>query len=122
MYTRKYEEVIDFLENLDETSFLIAEQAIPIQKLYIQPLVREVDGKNVAFLALRNIQIKKQDRRKGIMTYVFNSMKDSGLNIMFDDIINDHLFNFLIEKGFTAFYYEKQDCKIRSAYLIQNME
>ena len=122
MYTRDYQDIVYFLENLSATSFIIAEKAYPIEKLHIQSLVREIDGKSITFLALRNIQIAKAERRKGIISFIVKKMKDSGLNIMFDDIVSEHLFDFLMRENFSSLFYEKMGYKIRAAYLIQETE
>lgn len=122
MYTRDYQDVVYFLENLDTTSLIVAKKAYPIEKLSIQPLVREIDGKDVTFLALRNIQITKAERRKGVISFIVKKMKDSGLNIMFDDIVSEHLFNFLMKEGFSPLFYVKMGYNIRAAYLIQKTE
>lgn len=122
MYTRRYQDVVEFLDNLTPTSFLIVEKAYPIEKMHIQSLIREVDGKNLNFISIRNIQINQKERRKGTMSFILEKMKKSGLNVWIDDIINDDFFNYLISEGYTARFYEKQHCKIRAAYLIQEME
>jgi hypothetical protein len=122
MYTRKYQDVVEFLDNLTPTSFLIVEKAHPIEKMHIQSLMREIDGKDLNFISIRNIQINEKERRKGTMSFILEKMKKSGLNVWVDDIINDDFFNYLISEGYTALFYEKQNCKIRAAYLIQEME
>lgn len=122
MYTRKYEDVVDFLNNLSSKSFLIVEKAYPIEKMHIQSLVREVNGESLNFISIRNIQINEKERRKGTMSFVLEKMKKSGLNVWVDDIINDNFFNYLISEGYTALFYEKQNCEIRAAYLIQEKE
>lgn len=122
MYTRNYQDVVYFLENLSATSFMIAEEAYTIEKLHIQTLVRKVNGKNIIFLALRNIKIAKAERRKGIISCIIKKMKDSGLNIMVDDIVSEHLFDFLMREGFDSLFYVKMGYNIRAAYLIQETE
>lgn len=122
MYTRRYQDVVEFLDNLTPNSFLIVEKAYPIEKMHIQSLIREVDGKDLNFISIRNIQINEKERRKGTMSFILEKMKKSGLNVWVDDIINDDFFNYLISEGYTAQFYEKQNCKIRAAYLIQEME
>lgn len=122
MYTRKYQDVVEFLDNLTPTSFLIVEKAHPIEKMHIQSLMREFDGKDLNFISIRNIQINEKERRKGTMSFILEKMKKSGLNVWVDDIINDDFFNYLISEGYTALFYEKQNCKIRATYLIQEME
>lgn len=119
MYTKNYNEVIDFIENLNAKSFLLAIDAFPIEKMLIQPLERNIEGKNIRFLSLRDIKISKSERNQGIMTFLLDKMIKSGISIMVDDIINDNLFNYLLKNRFKSIEYIKNGSKMRSAYLIQ---
>jgi hypothetical protein len=120
MYLRHYQDIILALHDIKLGDLILASEASPIKKLLIQKLSREVDGKTIDFIALRDIYVDENHRRNGVCKKVIDLMESSGDNIMVDDIISDDLFHYLVSKDFIPYSYKKNDGKlIRSVFKLK---
>lgn len=64
-----------------------------------------MQSKEHLFLALRNVEIKKEYQRQGICTKLIQCLLDfcqkHKINFWIDDVVNDDLYNFLIKQSQT---------------------
>lgn len=122
MYLTAYEDVVSALETVDQLNysdfFMVAKNAYPIEKLFIQRLNRMVNGKEIAFLSVRDIVIAKDSQQSGIFTTLLSTLEKQNIPIMINDIVNDKLDNFLMKRGYVAYAHEKNDSKTRSRYVL----
>lgn len=109
------------LKNIDEESFLIAEHCYPIKNFHMQTIKREINSEVISFLSIKNIIIFEEKRNQSFFsTIIFPLINNFSLNICFDDIVNDRLFNFLIKNNYQPFFYIKNNEKIRAAYRLKS--
>lgn len=122
MYLTAYEDVFSALETVDQSNysefFMVAKNAYPIEKLFIQRLNRMVNGKEIAFLSVRDIVIAKDSQQSGIFTALLSTLEKQNIPIMINDVVNDKLDNFLMKRGYIAYAHEKNDSKTRSRYVL----
>jgi len=110
----------DFFKNIQHDSFLIAENCFPIQKFHLQPIKRNIDSKEIEFLAIKNILIFEEKRNQGTFSkFIFPLIDNLNFNICFDDIVNDRLFSFLIKNNYQPLFYMKNNYDFRAAYKIK---
>lgn len=110
----------DYLQNLKKDSFLIAENCFPIQRFHLQTIKRNINNQEIEFLTIKNIVIFEEKRNQGTFSkFVFPLLDNLNFNICFDDIVNDHLFKFLINNHYKPFVYTKNNQQIRAAYKIK---
>lgn len=108
------------LKNINEESFLIAENCYPIKNFHMQKIKREINSEVISFLSIKNIIIFEEKRNQSFFsTIIFPLINNFSLNICFDDIVNDRLFNFLIKNNYQPFFYIKNNEKIRAAYRLK---
>lgn len=122
MYTNNYQELLTILENLKQEEcsrfLIIAKDAEPLDMLYIQPLVRTYENKEITFLSLRNIIISEQFRNQGICSKILDILESKKYPIFIDDIINDEFDKLLEKRGYIKFYYTKNGENLLSRILI----
>lgn len=115
MFFNSKQEIISYICNNPSLSCLVAETE-EIERLLITTLIRD----NINFLSLRNIVIKENFRRKGIFTSIINALEYTDRNILIDDIINDNLYKFFLDRNYIHYSYVKNNdiihCMIRKVY------
>lgn len=122
MYLTAYEDVVSALETVDQLNysdfFMVVKNAYPIEKLFIQRLNRMVNGKEIAFLSVRDIVIAKDSQQSGVFTNLLSTLEKQNIPIMVNDIVNDKLDDFLMKRGYIAYSHQKNDSKTRSRYVL----
>lgn len=120
MYLKNYEAVNEAIESIDADNYrdflLLAVDAGPIQKMFIQRLTREINGKVIDFLSIRDVIIKNDERGKHIFSNILSKLEDKQIPIMVDDIINDKLDQHLMNNGYISYNHLKNGTKTRSRY------
>ncbi len=108
------------LQTLNYDSFLIAENCFPIQRLHVQTIKRNINNTETCFLAIKNIVLYEEKRKQKVFShFILPLIEKSNINICFDDIVNNKLFDFLIKNNYQPFFYKKNNETIRAAYKIQ---
>lgn len=77
--------------------------------LSIQPVLREVEGNETKFIAVKCIEIKEAYRSKKVFRQILNILESKNIPIFIDDILNNRLFQFLTNRGY-------KNIKHQSAY------
>lgn len=110
----------------NESSFCISNSELKYQhninifdKLYMTTLNRNIEGKEITFISIRDIDIKKEYRTQNIFKNIINELEKLNINIMIDDIINHRLFSFLYKLGYKPLKYNQYGGWIRSMYKIK---
>lgn len=120
MYLKNYEEVKQALNEINAENYtdflLLAVDAGPIQKIFIQRLTREINGKAVDFLSIRDVIINPDERGKQIFSNILDMLEKKQIPIMIDDIINDKLDSHLMKNGYISYNHLKNGIKTRSRY------
>lgn len=123
MMLTQYSDVIDAFEGvtLDNYTefFMIVKEASPIEKMMVQRLKRVVNNVETSFLSIRDIRIEDASQQKGIFSSFLSILEKKGIPVMIDDIVNDKLDDFLMRRGYHAFFYEKYGEKVRARYLMK---
>lgn len=122
MYLTKYEDVLKAIDEINQDNylnfFMIAVNAHPIEKIFIQRLVRSINGKGHEFLSVRDVKIETTKQKSKIFSKILDTLESKNIPIMIDDIINDNLDNHLMKRGYIPYKYEKNSSNIRSRYKI----
>lgn len=122
MYLTKYEDVLKAIEEINKENysnfFMLAVNANPVEKIFIQRLVRYIDGKECEFLSIRDIKIEEKNQKSKIFSKILENLESKNIPIMIDDIINDDLDNHLMKRGYITYKYQKNNSNIRSRYKI----
>jgi hypothetical protein len=95
-------------------------------ELLVQELKREVkvnsngnnnsQTQNVAFLAIRNVEIKPEFRgQKGFTQFVKN-LESLNISVLFHDVVNDRLHDFFLSRGYQALHEKKYEQDVVSYY------
>lgn len=116
MFARTTEEVFENITR--DTTILVAETDV-FDKLLIQDLVREVNGREIRFMALRNIVVKEKERNKGYFKKVVQTMLDTGRPVLLDDIINNNVYSMVKGLGFKNYAYTKRGKRCHCLYFLQ---
>ncbi len=122
MIIKNYDE---FLNNLDlinnenyENFFLLVMDAPPVKKALIQTVEREINGKMCKFLAIKDIEIFEEFRRKGHFKEIISIIESKKIPFMVDDIINEDLNIFLRNKKYNILNYKKHSQIVTSRFKI----
>lgn len=122
MYLTKYEDVLKAIEEINKENysnfFMLAVNANPVEKIFIQRLVRYINGKECEFLSIRDIKIEEKNQKSKIFSKILETLESKNIPIMIDDIINDNLDNHLMKRGYIPYKYQKNNSNIRSRYKI----
>lgn len=86
------------------------------EKLLIQELKRNIDGKDVILIAIRNIELKPEFKSKKLFTNFVKNLELLKSPIIFHDLINERLVKFLSEKKYLLLEEKKYGEIVRSMY------
>lgn len=104
-----------------ESSLYIADESDEsiFIKLLVQPLKREISGKEIAFIAIRDITLKENFRGQGHFRKFFKELNSFNINLMFHDMINEQLYEFLIQQGYEVYKETKYQEELVSCYKLK---
>lgn len=120
-FVRNFDELIVNIKNdinSGESSLYIAkdDESSMIKELLVQNLERNINGKKVTFLAIRNIVLKEEFKGNGYFSKFLMELESLKINIMFHDVINPRLMNFLKTKNFKEYKEKKYEDEVISLY------
>ena len=120
-FIRNFDELIVNIKNdinSGESSLYIAkdDESSMIKELLVQNLERNINGKKVTFLAIRNIVLKEEFKGNGYFSKFLMELESLNVNIMFHDVINSRLMNFLKTKNFKEYKEKKYEDEVISLY------
>jgi len=120
-FIRNFDELIVNIKNdinSGESSLYIAkdDESSMIKELLVQNLERNINGKKVTFLAIRNIVLKEEFKGNGYFSKFLMELESLKINIMFHDVINPRLMNFLKTKNFKEYKEKKYEDEVISLY------
>lgn len=104
MFVDKTNKIFEYIKERPDFSVLVA-KTDEIEALMIQILSRD----NVEFIALRNIVVKEEHRRKGIFKSIINALEQTNRNVLIDDLINDNLYKFFANRNYDHYSYVKNN-------------
>jgi len=70
------------------------------QEVYLRKSRRMINGKHVQFIDIANIKTHEAHQGKGRLTNFLSFLKDLGLNIYFENVLNEILIPFLLKNGY----------------------
>lgn len=122
-FIRNFDELIINLKNdieSKESSLYIAkdDESSMIKELLVQNLEREINGKRVSFIAIRNIVLKEDFKGKGYFSNFLIELESLRKNIMFHDVINDRLMIYLKSKNYHEYKEKKYEEEVISLYKV----
>lgn len=88
-------------------------------ELCITTLHRNIENKEVTFISIKDINIKKEYRTQKIFRNIISEIESLNVNVMVDDIINHRLFSFLYKLGYKPLKYNQYGGWIRSMYKLK---
>lgn len=91
-------------------------------KLYITTLHRNIQNKEITFISIKDIDIKKEYRTQNIFSNIVSEIEALNVNVMVDDIINHRLFSFLYKLGYKPLKYNQYGGWIRSMYKLKGSQ
>lgn len=87
-------------------------------KLLIQEVKREINGKNISFVCIRTIELKPDFKGKGLFKSFITELQKKRIPIMFQDVVNHNLHKSLIDNDYIEFNEVKNNLKMVSLYKI----
>jgi len=105
----------------NEHSLYIADESNDsiFSKVLVQRLTREINGKEVHFVAIRDVDLKENYKGKKLFTAFFKELNSLNINLMFHDIINDKFYSFIEKQGYKIFKEEKYGEELISLYKLK---
>jgi hypothetical protein len=88
-------------------------------RLLVQSLKRVINGKEIKFLAIRDIKLKEEFRGKNSFTSFFKELNKLNIDLMFHDVINDKFYKFLIKQNYQVFKEIKNGEELVSCYKLK---
>lgn len=120
MYIKDDETLDTYLAGLRECpldEIVAVAETDKVEKFYLQPLVRQINGRAQTFLSLRNIKINPSLQRQGIFKGILKRLIESGHPLLLDDVINPKLEEFLQRQGWVQLKTQKYGEEVISYYL-----
>ena len=119
MHITNQEQLINLLSNIKENEWenvFITGCTEIFNKILIQPLIRVVENQTHTFLSVRVIEIQSEQQGKGYFKQIYQILSSYHLPLLFDNVVNHKLDQFLDKEGFKSLITEKYDCIIKSRY------
>jgi hypothetical protein len=88
------------------------------EKILVQELKRNVKGKEISFVGIRNIVLKPNFKSKKLFTKFVENLETLNVPLMFHDIINEKLIPFFNKKGYSLYKEKKYEQLVTSMYKI----
>lgn len=112
----KFLTLINKINNENYQSFSLFEPELKhlheihmFNSLSLQPVLREIEGNQIKFIAIKCIELKEVYRSKQVFSQIINMLESKNIPIFIDDILNNRLFQFLTDRGY-------KNLKHQSAY------
>lgn len=86
------------------------------EKVLVQELKRTIKGKEVSFIAIRNIVLKPEFKSQKLFTDFVEKLESLNSPIMFHDIVNEKLIPYFDKKGYHIFQDKKYEQIVTSMY------
>lgn len=100
-------EIINKVDNTNYQSFSLFESELKhmygidlFTALSIQTVIREIEGEQVKFIAVKCIELKEKYRSQKIFNKLLDILESKNIPIFIDDILNNRLFEFLTKRGY----------------------
>ncbi len=105
----------------NEYSLYIADEGSDsiFTKVLVQRLTREINGKEIHFIAIRDVDLKENYKGKKLFTKFFKELNGLNINLIFHDIINEKFFKFLEKHNYHIFKEEKYGEELVSLYKLK---
>lgn len=91
-----------------------------LEELLVQPMYRSINNKEIKFLGIRNIIIKKEFRGEKLFTQFVNQIETLKIPILIHDIINQKLMSYFANKGYETLKERKYYQETVSMYFLNN--
>lgn len=89
-----------------------------LEELLVQPLYRNINGKEITFLSIRNIKIKDEYKSRKLFTEFVDKIESLKIPILFHDIVNENLIPFFEKRGYKILKEKKYNNEIISMYML----
>lgn len=122
MYLIDFNDFFISLEKINsenfETFFMVSKNA-PFQSLLIQNVKRNLNNKEISFLAIRDFKLLPEFRNQGIFSKTIAIIESKEIPFIVDDIINPMLDIWLTKRDYISLETEKYSHIIKSRYKIK---
>lgn len=122
MIIKNYDTLLTHLKSINNENyqnfFILVKEAPPVKKALIQTIEREINGKMYKFLAIKDIEIYEESRRKGYFKEIISIIESKKIPFMIDDIINEDLNIFLRNKKYEILNYKKHSQIVTSRFKV----
>lgn len=119
----KFFEIVNEIDNSNYENFSLFESELKhiyginlFTALSVQTVLREIDGEQVKFLAVKCIEIKEKYRSQKIFSKLLDILEGKNIPIFIDDILNNRLFSFLTKRGYKNIKHQSSYGWKRSMY------
>ncbi len=119
----KFFEIVNEIDNSNYENFSLFESELKhiyginlFTALSVQTVLREIDGEQVKFLAVKCIEIKEKYRSQKIFSKLLDILESKNIPIFIDDILNNRLFSFLTKRGYKNIKHQSSYGWKRSMY------
>jgi len=122
MYLIDFNDFFISLEKINsenfETFFMVSKNA-PFQSLLIQNVKRNLNNKEISFLAIRDFKLLPEFQNQGIFSKTIAIIESKEIPFIVDDIINPMLDIWLTKRDYISLETEKYSHIIKSRYKIK---
>ena len=122
MIIKNYDTLLTHLKSINNENyqnfFILVKEAPPVKKALIQTIERKINGKMYKFLAIKDIEIYEEFRRKGYFKEIISIIESKKIPFMIDDIINEDLNIFLRNKKYEILNYKKHSQIVTSRFKV----
>lgn len=119
----KFFEIVNEIDNSNYENFSLFESELKhiyginlFTALSVQTVLREIDGEQVKFLAVKCIEIKEKYRSQKTFSKLLDILESKNIPIFIDDILNNRLFSFLTKRGYKNIKHQSSYGWKRSMY------
>jgi len=125
----KFLTLINKVDNENYQSFSLFEPELKhlhgihmFDSLSLQPVLREIEGNQIKFIAIKCIELKEPYRSKQVFRQILNILESKNIPIFIDDILNNRLFQFLTDRGYKNLKHQSAYGWKRSMYKLPTEE
>lgn len=122
MIIKNYDTLLTHLKSINNENyqnfFILVKEAPPVKKALIQTIEREINGKMYKFLAIKDIEIYAEFRRKGYFKEIISIIESKKIPLVINDIINEDLNIFLRNKKYEILNYKKHSQIVTSRFKV----
>lgn len=126
-FVKSFEQLLNHIqEDMKElpaiTSLYIAKDTPDsiFKELLVQCLKRTINGREINFLAIRNVKLKEEYKGQKYFTHFVEALEKLPVPVLYHDVVNDKLIPFFEKCGYQILKEVKNEHELISFYKLAN--